>query len=231
MSRRGAVPLDTREWGRRDYLPALEEMRALRAARRRGAIPDTLLLVEHPPVITVGVQGSEGEAFPEGVPVVPVERGGKGTFHGPGQLVGYPIVDLEPRGRDVRRFVHEVEGVVIDSLEEVGVPSGRVPGQRGVWVEGARKIASVGIAVEGWVTFHGFAINVSTDLSRFRAFRPCGLPGDVMTSVSRELGRTVPLTALIGPVRGAWERAFSDPAVRTVPPVVPGRPAAEPPTR
>jgi lipoate-protein ligase B len=220
MWRRGKVPLATRDWGRRPYEPALAEMRLLRDARRRGEIPDTLLLVEHPPVVTVGVQGSDGEELPEGIPVVAVERGGKGTYHGPGQLVGYPIVDLASRGRDVRRFVHDVEEIVVRSLAEVGIRADRVAGRRGVWVDGERKIASVGIAVEGWVTFHGFALNVDNDLAPFRAFHPCGLPGTVMTSVSQELGRQVPIGSLRAPVQRAWEGVFGPGAVEVRPPSV-----------
>ncbi len=224
----GGIRLAHRDWGRREYAPALEEMRRLRAARRRGEIPDTLLLVEHPPVITVGVQGADGDTLPPGIPVVPVERGGKSTYHGPGQLVGYPIVDLDVRGRDIRRFVGDVEEVVVEALATVGVPAGRRTGQRGVWVEERRKIASVGIAVEEWVAFHGFALNVGTDLSVFAAFHPCGLPGQVMTSVSRELGRPVPTEALKAPVLSAWASVFGAPASAPVQAraTTPERPAA-----
>jgi lipoate-protein ligase B len=200
--------LDHRDWGRREYGESLAEMRALRAERRRGEIPDTLVLVEHPPVITVGVQGREGDVLPEEIPVFDVERGGKSTYHGPGQLVGYAIVDLTPRGRDVRRFVRDLEEVVIRALNEVSVPGGRVEGQRGVWVDGRRKIASVGIAVEGWIAFHGFAVNVATDLSVFRSFHPCGLSGDVMTSVSRERGGPASIDEVRGPTLRAWDSVF-----------------------
>jgi lipoyl(octanoyl) transferase len=203
--------LDVRDWGRREYADALGEMRRLRSARRRGEIGDTLLLVEHPPVITVGVQGDDGESFPAGIPVIAVERGGKSTYHGPGQLVGYPIVDLDPRHRDVRRFVHDVEEIVIGSLAEVGLEAGRVAGRRGVWVDGARKIASIGVAVEEWVTFHGFALNVSTDLESFRSFHPCGFDGSVMTSVTRELDRPVDVAAMKAPVERAWRSVFGAP--------------------
>jgi len=213
------VPLDVRDWGVRPYPGALVEMRALRAARARGDIPDTLLLVEHPPVVTVGVQGDDGESLPEGVPVVRVERGGKSTYHGPGQLVGYPIVDLTPRGRDVRRFVRDVEEVVVRTLAEFGLTAGRVDGRRGVWVDGARKIASIGVAVESWVTFHGFALNASTDLAAFRAFHPCGMPGEWMTSVTRELGRRVDPDEVRPPVIRAWEAVFGSPASPSAPPV------------
>lgn len=199
-----------RDWGRREYGESLAEMRQLRRDRRAGIIPDTLLLVEHPPVVTVGVQGADGETLPVGIPSFPVERGGKATFHGPGQLVGYPIVDLEPRGRDVRRFVHEVEELVVRAVGDLGVPASRVSGRRGVWVAGERKIASVGIAVESWVTFHGFALNVSTDLRAFEAFHPCGLDARVMTSVEKELGRTVHLSELTPGILRAWAELFGD---------------------
>lgn len=212
---------DHRDWGRREYADALAEMRSLRAERRRGQIPDTLVLVEHPPVITVGVQGSAGDVFPAGIPVYQVERGGRSTFHGPGQLVGYPIVDLTPRGRDVRRYVREVEELVVRALAVLGLTAARVEGQRGVWIDGRRKIASIGVAVEEWVAFHGFALNVGVDLAVFRSFRPCGLSGEVMTSVSKELGRPVSLEELYGPVLAAWESLFSAAAPVVVPPLDP----------
>ena len=204
--------IDHRDWGRRDYPDALAEMRSLRASRRRGEIPDTLVLVEHPPVITVGVQGREGDVLPVGIPVFHVERGGKSTYHGPGQLVGYPIVDLNERGRDVRRYVGDIEEVVIRALAERSVSAARREGHRGVWVDAQRKIASVGIAVEEWVAFHGFALNVDTDLSVFRAFHPCGLPGELMTSVSQERGVHVPVGDLREPIVRAWEAVFAMPS-------------------
>lgn len=200
-----------RDWGLTEYSAARVEMRALRAARRRGEIGDTLVLVEHPPVITVGVQGDDGEVLPDGIPVYRVERGGKGTYHGPGQLVAYPIVDLNARGRDVRRFVHDVEEMVVAALAACGLAAGRVPGRRGVWVDGERKIASVGIAVEEWVSFHGLALNVGNDMGPFRAFHPCGFDGQVMTSVSRELGRSVAVAELKAPLVAAWDRLFGPP--------------------
>lgn len=208
-----------REWGRREYGASLAEMRALRAARHAGSIPDTLIVVEHPPVYTVGVQGADGEVLPPGVPVFQVERGGKATYHGPGQLVGYPIVDLTPRGRDVRRFVHQVEELVVRTVASVGIEASRVPGRRGVWVGGERKIASVGVAVESWVTFHGFALNVATDLTAFQAFHPCGLDAAVMTSVARELGRPVAVEDLIPALLDAWSELFAEETPPPTPPV------------
>jgi lipoyl(octanoyl) transferase len=204
--------LDVREWGVREYGASLAEMRSLRAARQRGEIPDTLLLVEHPPVVTIGIQGDDSGAAESGLPTFHVERGGHSTYHGPGQLVGYPIVDLTPRGRDVRRFVHEVEELVARALADYGVRAERVPGRRGVWVGGgARKIASVGVAVEAWVTFHGFALNVSNDLAPFSRFRPCGLDGQLMTSLTRELGEPVQVADVIPGVRRAWADLFVPP--------------------
>lgn len=216
---------DVRDWGRIEYGQALAAMRSLRAARRRGEIPDTLLLLEHPPVITVGVQGDDGEVLPPDLPVFHVERGGKGTYHGPGQLVGYPLVDLDPRGRDVRRFVHEVEELVVEAVAALGVRAGRVPGRRGVWVDGSRKIASVGIAVEEWVTFHGLALNVGNDLGPFRAFHPCGFDGQVMTSVARELGRPVAVDEVKPPIVAAWARVFGELTTASVAPAAPAPPA------
>jgi len=193
-------------------------MREQVAARRRGEVDDTLLLVEHPPVITVGVEGDDGGAAASGLEVVRVERGGHATYHGPGQLVGYPIVDLERRARDVRRFVRDLEAVLVEALAGFGVAAGHLSGQPGVWVGGERKIASIGIAVDHWVTFHGFALNVDPDLAAFSRFRPCGLDGRRMTSIARELGRPVGLGEVRPRVVEAWLARFSAPYVPTPPP-------------
>ncbi len=206
------------DWGRRDYVESLQEMRQLARARRAGSIPDTLILVEHPPVVTVGVEGDDGEASRSGLPVIPVERGGRATYHGPGQLVGYPIVDLEPRGKDVRQFVHDVEELVVDALAVTGIRAGHVSGRHGVWVDGQRKIASIGIAVEHWVTFHGFAVNVDLDLTPFEQFHPCGLSGSLMTSIAQELGHPVSLPSVKPVFVDAWNGTVRSPLAR------PGRP-------
>ncbi len=202
--------LPVRDWGIREYAPSLVEMRELVRARRAGRIPDTLILVEHPPVVTVGVQGDDGGAARSGLPVVDVERGGHATYHGPGQLVGYPIVDLDPRGRDVRRFVRDLEGLLIEAIGSFGVASAHEAGQPGVWVDGSRKIASIGIAVEHWVTFHGFALNVDLDLKPFSRFQPCGLDGSLMTSIAREVGHPVSVGSAKEAIRRSWERRFAD---------------------
>jgi lipoyl(octanoyl) transferase len=205
------------DWGRREYSDALDAMRAAVRDRRVGTIDDTLFLVEHPPVITVGVEGDDGGAADSGLPVVRVERGGQGTYHGPGQIVGYPVVDLEARGRDVRRFVHDVEALLIDALGTFGIPAQHVSGRHGVWAEGARKIASIGIAVDHWVTFHGFALNVDLDLAPFARFRPCGLDGTLMTSMARELRRPVEIGEVRPALVAAWSARFDATAGPTAP--------------
>ncbi len=179
------------DWGLRDYRDALAAMHVLVTDRRAGRIPDTLVLVEHPPVVTVGVEGDDGAAAASGLTVVSVERGGRATYHGPGQLVGYPIVDLTPRGRDVRAFVTGLEAALVQAIRPFGVEGGHVPGRRGVWVGGTRKVASIGVAVEGWVTYHGFALNVDVDLAPFAKFHPCGFDTPVMTSLAQETGHPV----------------------------------------
>jgi lipoate-protein ligase B len=204
-------------------------MHALVVERRRGAIGDTLILVEHPEVLTVGVQGDDGLAAQSGLPVVAVERGGHATYHGPGQLVGYPIVDLGPRGQDVRRFVRDVEELVVRAVAPFGVVAGHTKGQPGVWVDGRRKIASVGIAVDHWATYHGFALNVDPDLGAFARFRPCGLDGRVMTSLAKEIGRPVSLAEVRPHLVAAWAEVFSRPvADRAAPVATPPVPPAPP---
>lgn len=171
--------------------------------------------MEHPPVITLG-RGAreahlllpEGELARQGVEVARVGRGGDITWHGPGQLVGYPIVDLEPLGRDLHRFLRLLEAVLIGALATFGVTALRVPGKTGVWVAGA-KIASIGVAVRRWVSWHGFALNVAADLSGFAAIVPCGLPGVEMTSLERLLGRPVPIENVEDRVIAAFADVFA----------------------
>jgi lipoyl(octanoyl) transferase len=182
--------------GRRGYGDVLELQRSLCRQRIAGEITeDLLLLVEHEPVITLG-RGTRAESLPlsptqlkrRGVPVFEVERGGDVTFHGPGQLVGYPILDLRRHREDLHWYLRRLEAALIGGLGTMGIEAGTNPGLTGVWT-GGRKIASIGIHVKQWVTFHGFALNVNTELSYFDLIVPCGIPGVVMTSVARELGR------------------------------------------
>ena len=163
------------------------------AGERQG---DVLLLVEHERVVTLG-RGTRPSSLPlppaalaqRGVAVVDVERGGDATYHGPGQLVGYPVLDLREHREDLHWYLRQLEAVVIAALDALGVPAERNPGLTGVWTRG-RKIASIGIHVKQWVTFHGFALNVTTDLREFELIVPCGIEGVVMTSVAAELGRS-----------------------------------------
>ena len=189
--------LQVADLGRRPYEPVLELQRALCRQRQTGArATDLLLLVEHEPVVTLG-RGTRASSLPltpadladRGLPVVEVERGGDVTYHGPGQLVGYPVLHLAEHRPDLHWYLRQLEGVLIESLAEMGVRATREPGFTGVWTSG-RKIASIGIHVKQWVTFHGFALNVSTDLAAFELMVPCGIPGVIMTSVAQELGRT-----------------------------------------
>jgi lipoyl(octanoyl) transferase len=173
-----------------------------------------LLLVEHPPVVTMGRSArSSGHliASPEllrarGVELFEVERGGDVTFHGPGQLVGYPIIDLKRHKKDLHWYLRQVEEALIRALGELSIAAERSPGLTGVWTQG-RKLASIGVHARDWVTWHGFALNVTTDLSYFDLIVPCGIQGVVMSSVTRELGDVAPAA---GEMERAVVRAFGD---------------------
>ena len=175
------------------YRQAWAEQRRLHAARVAGTGPDTVLLLEHPSVYTAGKRTEPWERPADGTEVIDVDRGGRITWHGPGQLVGYPIVEL-PRPLDVVAHVRRMEQLLIDVCAELGVAAGRVEGRSGVWITGGgpdRKIAAIGVRVSYRVTMHGFALNCDPDLSAFGQIVPCGLTGTGVTSLTRELGRTV----------------------------------------
>lgn len=171
------------------YAEALDWQRRLAQARIEGRVPhDLLLLLEHPPVVTLGRNAQESHLLqPAGVEIFAVERGGDVTFHGPGQLVGYPIIDLSGYKQDLHWYLRTLEQALINALATLGIPAERHPGYTGVWTR-SRKIASIGVHVKKWVTWHGFALNVATDLAEFHRIVPCGIPGVVMTSVEKELG-------------------------------------------
>lgn len=209
--------------GTMTYAEALETQREAARARITGEIPeDVLLLVEHPPVVTLGRSSKDGHllASPEllaarGVELFEVERGGDVTFHGPGQLVGYPIIDLKRHKQDLHWYLRQVEEGLIAGLRAFGIEGGRSAGQTGVWVsrqaagmQGRRKIASIGVHARNWVTWHGFALNVSTDLSYFDLMVPCGIPGVTMTSVDRETGRQTSMAAVEAEVATAFGKVF-----------------------
>jgi len=193
-----------RELGRTDYGQALELQRQLIAERQQGLIPDQLLLLEHPHVITLGRNGHAGNVLASaeilsraGIAFYPTDRGGDVTYHGPGQLVGYPIVDLREWQRDVGAYVRAVEQAIIDTLADYGISAGRIPKLTGVWVDN-RKIAAIGVHISRWVTSHGFALNVSTDLTYFQYIVPCGLTKPVTSMAAlgvdaglHEVGQTL----------------------------------------
>jgi lipoyl(octanoyl) transferase len=180
--------------GQVGYGESRELQKRLEAARQNSAIPDVLLLLEHPPVYTKG-RRSTADELPmgeewyrmQGIEVTDTDRGGRVTYHGPGQLVGYPIVDLGAYGDDVHEYIRRMERVMIESLGEWGVEAGCIEGQTGVWV-GDRKIGSIGVHVDRGVATHGFAINVNNDLQPFEWIVPCGIEACRMTSLTRELG-------------------------------------------
>ena len=191
-------PLDVRRLGRVGYGDALEIQAGLVAQRRAGEIPDTLLLLEHPHVITLGsgaheenVLVSAEERAARGIELFETGRGGDVTYHGPGQLVGYPILDLKPDRQDLHRYLRDLEEMLIGVLGEFGLEGSRKEGLTGAWVDD-RKVAAIGVRVSsGWITSHGFALNVSTDLSFFGAIVPCGIRDHGVGSISEEVGRAV----------------------------------------
>jgi len=182
------------ELGRIEYEAAWALQRALADARRAERVPDLLLLVEHPPTFTIGRGGdlanllaSPAHLAALGARVYEVDRGGDITYHGPGQLVGYPIIDLLGRGRDVHRYLRLLEEALIRALAELGVHAGRLPPHTGVWV-GAEKVAAIGVKISRGVTLHGFALNIAPDLDHFAAIIPCGIRDKGVTSLARLLG-------------------------------------------
>ena len=201
-----------RELGRIDYARAFELQQQLIAERKQSLIDDQLLLLEHPHVITIGRNGREenllasGEILERaGIAFHATDRGGDITYHGPGQLVGYPILDLREWKRDVGAYVRGIEQVIIDTLADFGIAAGRIPKLTGVWV-GERKVAAIGVHISRWVTSHGFALNVDTDLSYFQYIVPCGLTKPV-TSM-RQLGAGASLGQVAEVLAGHFGRVF-----------------------
>ena len=187
------------------YSDALAWQRALAQARIDGQLTnDLLLLLEHPPVVTLGRASQAAHVLRrEGIDIFEIERGGDVTFHGPGQLVGYPILDLTGHRRDLHWYLRTLEDAIVIALAQLGIHAGRNPPHTGVWTSN-RKIASIGIHVKKWVTWHGFALNVTTDLAQFARIVPCGIQGVEMTSVERERGA------------GSGERSLWDQSVAAV---------------
>jgi lipoyl(octanoyl) transferase len=230
------------------YTDALALQRELVEQRKAGAIPDTLLLLQHPHVLTLGVKGDGGRSHilaadetlrARGVEIAETGRGGDVTYHGPGQIVGYPIVDLDPDRRDVHRYVRDLEEVMIRVCAAYGLEAGRISGLTGAWVRPdappdrsiapevrsrssgpAEKIGAIGVRVSRWVTSHGFAFNVRTDLEFFRLIVPCGIADRGVTSLEREIGREIPMSE----VEARFVQTFGDVFDRCVTPVDPSPP-------
>jgi lipoyl(octanoyl) transferase len=215
------LPMSVRRLGRVDYAEGLDLQKQLVEERRAGRIGDTLLLLEHPPVITLGVK-SRGKstnivASPDhlaaaGVAVFDTGRGGDVTYHGPGQLVGYPIFDLRPDRCDVHRYVRDIEEALIRAVNALGVAGVRVPGLTGVWVGPPgreEKLAAIGVRISRWITSHGFALNVSPDLGHFDLIVPCGITDRGTTSLERLLGRRVDMDDVQDAVVSGFREAFT----------------------
>lgn len=211
-------PLEVRRLGLVKYGDALELQKRLVEDRKAGRISDQLLLLQHPPVITLGVKSKDARAnvlaSPDdlaraGVEIVETGRGGDVTFHGPGQLVGYPILDLNPDRRDVHRYVRDLEEALIRTAAAFGVTAARHPGLTGVWV-GDTKLAAIGVRIARWITSHGFALNVSTNLESFKLIVPCGITDKGVTSLSKLVNTDVPVRdvedAVIAAMAGIFDR-------------------------
>ena len=192
-------PPDVRRLGVVPYAEALALQKQLVDDRREGRTGDVLLLVEHPHVLTLGVRGDGGRShilaaddvlLSRGVEVFETGRGGDITYHGPGQIVGYPIIDLKPDRCDVHRYVRDLEEVLIRVVADYGLVAERIRGLTGVWVRG-EKVAAIGVRIARWITSHGFALNVTTDLDYFNLIVPCGIGDRGVTSLSRLLGRSI----------------------------------------
>jgi lipoyl(octanoyl) transferase len=214
-------PVEIRRLGVVAYGEALAMQRALVEERRAGRVPDLLLLLQHPPVITLGVKADAARsnivAAPDrlaalGVEVHEAGRGGDVTYHGPGQVVGYPILDLRPDRCDVHRYVRDVEEVMIRVCADYGVEAGRIAGLTGAWVNG-EKIGAIGVRISRWVTSHGFAFNVATNLEHFSLIVPCGIGDRGVTSLTRLTGRDI----AVADVEEAFIRRFAEVFDRELP--------------
>jgi lipoyl(octanoyl) transferase len=211
--------LEVRRLGTVGYQAALDLQKQLVEERKQGRIPDQLLLLEHPPVITLGARNHNARSnvletaeslAQKGVGLFETGRGGDVTYHGPGQLVGYPIIELPADRHDVHRYVRDLEEVLIQAVSDFGITAARIPGLTGIWV-GDNKLAAIGVRISRWVTSHGFALNVSTDLSNFGLIVPCGISDKGVTSMERELRRPVPMAEVATAVVRRFEQLFAGP--------------------
>jgi lipoyl(octanoyl) transferase len=215
----GVKPLEIRRLGRVRYADGLALQERLVRERQAGTIPDTLLLLEHEPVFTLGRNArSENVLFPaeelraRGFDVFEAGRGGDVTYHGPGQVVGYPILDLNPDRRDVHRYVRDLETVMIRTCGDYGIEAARVEGRTGCWV-GPEKIGAIGVRIARWVTSHGFALNVANDLAPFQLIVPCGIRDRGVTSLSRLVAREPSLHDVMDRLSGHLQAVFERQAI------------------
>ncbi len=220
-----SIPIPVYDLGRVPYRRALDFQRRAVDMRARGEAPDVLYYLEHEPVITVGrgghvenLRAGAAELSLAGIEVVPVERGGDVTYHGPGQLIGYPIVLLDglPGGRDLHRYLRDLEQALIDTLDSFGLPAGRRPPYTGVWV-GDRKVAAIGVAVRRWVAFHGFALNVSPQLEHFDLIHPCGIRHLGVASMASLLGTAPSRDAVMDRLTRAFSQVWERPMIAAPP--------------
>ena len=220
--------LEVRRLGVVPYAEALALQRSLVEERREGRVPDLLLLLQHPPVITLGVKGDGGRSnvvadsvrlSALGVGISETGRGGDVTYHGPGQIVGYPILDLRPDRCDVHRYVRDLEEVMIRVCADYGVTAGRIAGLTGTWM-GAEKVGAIGVRLSRWITSHGFAFNVSTDLDHFKLIVPCGISDRGVTSLDRATGRRLTVAevedTVVGDFCEIFERQLVDASLRVI---------------
>jgi lipoyl(octanoyl) transferase len=217
MATPGVRAIEVKRLGLVPYAAGLELQRQLVEDRKAQRIPDQLLLLQHPPVITLGVRVRDDRAnllvppdelARQGVELVETGRGGDVTYHGPGQLVGYPILDLDPDRRDVHRYVRDLEEVLIQVAASFGIAAGRQPGLTGAWV-GNEKLAAIGVRISRWVTSHGFALNVATDLRHFDLIVPCGIRDKGVTSLERLLDRPVAMAEVESATVAAFAAVFT----------------------
>jgi len=192
-----------------DYKQVWEFQKRVVELRNLNQTADTFIMVEHSHVLTLGRNGHRVNILTNDLPVFEIERGGDVTYHGPGQLVVYPIISLQDHSLGIKQYVQKLERVLVDTLTQFGISSeGRLGQDTGVWVDGSRKIASIGIATSHWTTYHGFALNVNTDLSYFEKIRPCGFDSTVMTSMSKELGKPIDMNELKSKIVSCFSDTF-----------------------
>ena len=192
-----------------DYKQVWEFQKRVVELRNLNQTLDTFIMVEHSHVLTLGRNGHHENILTSDLPVFEIERGGDVTYHGPGQLVVYPIISLRDYSLGIKQYVQKLERVLVDTLTQFGICSeGKLGQDTGVWIDGSRKIASIGIATSHWTTYHGFALNVNTDLSYFEKIRPCGFDATVMTSMSKELGKPIDMNEVRDKIVSCFSETF-----------------------